>query len=227
MTNSNGRKVCGSTETLSGEPCQRPAGWGTDHNGEGRCDDHPGRGAPENNQNAVGNDGGAPENNQNAADTHVGSDPVKLFEYMKKKDPSAAEWVVSKLMGYAENAGFAVFEIDVREQGYDADDFDEVQAALTSEGDDLLYSCVKDYIRWKGTKRQFKEGLTVLREQETDFGIIEVEEGHPVNLELDRLDRSTLKQRKTLGVYNDPESQKADAAQNIAKLWADDLKDND
>lgn len=58
MANDDEKNVCGSTETKSGEPCQRPAGWGTSHNGEGRCDDHPGRGAPEGNDNAVGNEGG-------------------------------------------------------------------------------------------------------------------------------------------------------------------------
>lgn len=33
--------VCGA-KNRSGEPCQRPAGWGTDHVGEGRCKLHGG-----------------------------------------------------------------------------------------------------------------------------------------------------------------------------------------
>jgi uncharacterized protein YjcR len=38
----------------SGEPCAQPAGWGTDHLGEGRCKLHGGlAGPPEDNKNAV------------------------------------------------------------------------------------------------------------------------------------------------------------------------------
>ncbi|MEF8887327.1 MAG: HGGxSTG domain-containing protein [Haloarculaceae archaeon] len=40
--------ICGAT-TRDGDPCKRPAGWGTDHVGEGRCKQHggaEGSGAP-------------------------------------------------------------------------------------------------------------------------------------------------------------------------------------
>lgn len=37
--------ICGSTDTNSGEPCQRPAGWGTDSD-IGPCKQHPSRGRP-------------------------------------------------------------------------------------------------------------------------------------------------------------------------------------
>lgn len=45
---------CGA-ETRSGDPCKHPAGWGTDHRGEGRCKHHGGAssGAPSRNKNAV------------------------------------------------------------------------------------------------------------------------------------------------------------------------------
>ena len=48
------RKVCGAP-TRSGEPCKRPAGYATDHPGEGRCKYHPGGrpGAPKGNKNAL------------------------------------------------------------------------------------------------------------------------------------------------------------------------------
>lgn len=48
--------VCGATKRDgSGEKCQLPAGWGTDHTGEGKCKLHGGAssGAPEGNDNAV------------------------------------------------------------------------------------------------------------------------------------------------------------------------------
>lgn len=161
-------------------------------------------------------DVGAPEGNQNHIDTGLGSDPANLFEWLKEKEPDAAAWVVAKLMSYAEQVNFEVFEIDVRDT--DPHDFDEIEAGLTAKGDDLLYTTVKDYAKWQGTKRQLEEGFTRMREQETEFGIIEVEDANPVNLELDRVDRTTLKQRKTLDVYDGPESRKADALEGGLEL---------
>jgi uncharacterized protein YjcR len=44
---------CGA-ETRKGHPCRQPAGWGTDHPGEGRCKHHGGAGGGEpGNKNAV------------------------------------------------------------------------------------------------------------------------------------------------------------------------------
>lgn len=34
---------CGATARSTGKPCQRPAGWGTDHPGQGRCKLHGGK----------------------------------------------------------------------------------------------------------------------------------------------------------------------------------------
>lgn len=36
------KKVCGARKKSDGKPCQRPAGWGTSHVGEGRCKLHGG-----------------------------------------------------------------------------------------------------------------------------------------------------------------------------------------
>ena len=48
MTNQPKRKYegvkCGATGRQSGQPCKRPAGWGTDHPGAGRCKLHGGVG---------------------------------------------------------------------------------------------------------------------------------------------------------------------------------------
>lgn len=48
------KNVCGA-KTRAGTPCQRPAGWGTDHVGIGRCKLHGGKstGPPKKNKNAV------------------------------------------------------------------------------------------------------------------------------------------------------------------------------
>ncbi|MFP4017191.1 MAG: HGGxSTG domain-containing protein [Halanaerobiales bacterium] len=46
---------CGAKAKSTGEPCKLPAGYGTDHLGEGRCKYHGGKskGPPEKNKNAV------------------------------------------------------------------------------------------------------------------------------------------------------------------------------
>jgi hypothetical protein len=35
--------ACGALAPTTGRPCQLPAGWGTEHVGDGRCRRHPGR----------------------------------------------------------------------------------------------------------------------------------------------------------------------------------------
>lgn len=51
-------ETCGA-ETRDGSPCARPAGWGTDHVGEGRCKQH-------------GGNAGAPEGQANGNADHLG-----------------------------------------------------------------------------------------------------------------------------------------------------------
>lgn len=57
--------------------CELPAGWGTDHVGEGRCKLH-------------GGNAGAPANNQNAATHSLNSDP---HHYYQSLPPEEKEWV--------------------------------------------------------------------------------------------------------------------------------------
>lgn len=42
MSSSNGSGLCGAMARSTGNPCTQPAGWGTDHVGEGRCRFHGG-----------------------------------------------------------------------------------------------------------------------------------------------------------------------------------------
>lgn len=54
--------ICGA-KTRNGEPCKRPAGWGTSHTGEGRCKQHGGKDRDK---------GGAPEGEANGQYEHGG-----------------------------------------------------------------------------------------------------------------------------------------------------------
>lgn len=50
--NGHDKRVCGARRRRDGEPCQRPAGWGTDHPGIGRCKLHGGS-TPDHKQAAI------------------------------------------------------------------------------------------------------------------------------------------------------------------------------
>lgn len=70
---------------------------------------NPGGGAPEGNQNAVGNDGGAPEGNRNAVKHGGWSDPLKHYERLKDgtlaDDPfKAREWIDRHVAEYVQDS---------------------------------------------------------------------------------------------------------------------------
>lgn len=66
--------ICGAQAKSTGEPCQRPAGWGTD-NSSGRCKFHGGS-SPGGQE---GNDGGAPEDNTNSVSHGAYADQSNLY----------------------------------------------------------------------------------------------------------------------------------------------------
>ncbi|WP_277543239.1 hypothetical protein [Haloarcula laminariae] len=62
----------------NGDPCKLPAGWGTDHTGDGRCKLH-------------GGNAGAPSNNQNAAKHSLNSDPHYYYESLSREEKQLIE----------------------------------------------------------------------------------------------------------------------------------------
>ncbi|USZ69410.1 hypothetical protein NGM10_06655 [Halorussus salilacus] len=68
--------ICGATNR-HGEPCQQPAGWGTDHVGKGRCKLH-------------GGNAGAPADNQNASKHGLNAD---LHHYYRDLPPEQKEFI--------------------------------------------------------------------------------------------------------------------------------------
>lgn len=70
--------TCGRTKRDgSGDSCKRPAGWGTDHPGEGACKLH-------------GGNAGAPEGNNNAETHALHADP---YNYYASLDPEQKELI--------------------------------------------------------------------------------------------------------------------------------------
>jgi len=73
--------ICGATKRDgSGDCCEQPAGWGTNHVGEGRCKLHGGK-------------AGAPNSNQNAAKHALNSDPHHYFQSLSVEEKEFIEQV--------------------------------------------------------------------------------------------------------------------------------------
>jgi len=142
---------------------------------------------------------GAPEGNQNAMKTGIHSDPVNLFDWLAEHDEAALAYILGKLHDYATRAPETVFTADVE----DAQSFDEVETKLTAYGHDLLFTCIRDYARWRGQKQQLQEGLVTTQTRSSEHGTYEVDEANPVNLELDRMDKTSMRQKDSLGVMPD------------------------
>ena len=82
------KKYCGA-KTRAGTPCRRPAGWGTDHVGEGRCKLHGGRST-----------GAPPEKmkgNQNAKkhgffSKYIPQETLEIMGMVEEKSPADLIW---------------------------------------------------------------------------------------------------------------------------------------
>lgn len=78
------KKYCGA-KTRAGTPCRRPAGWGTDHVGEGRCKLHGGKST------------GAPKGNQNAKkhgffSKYIPQETLEIMGMLEEKSPADLIW---------------------------------------------------------------------------------------------------------------------------------------
>lgn len=201
---------CTATAKHSEERCKRAAIG--DH---GKCGYHGGK-TPTKDENP---DVGASEGDLRALKTGLHADPVNLFNWLLETDRDAAVWVLNKLHSYSQQAPRAVYEADVRPA--EVDSYDDVTLTLTAYGDDVLLMCIRDYARWRGTRRQLKEGLLKSQEAATDDGTVWLEDSNPVNLDLDRMDKTTIRQKDKLGLLPSPSKEAADAQKDLAQILAD------
>lgn len=147
---------------------------------------------------------GPPKNNKNAMKHGLRADPVGLFDWLVENEPTAAEWIVSKLVNYSYDAPQPVFETDFSPPEAEEAEADDVAMRLTAYGDDILQMCVRDWSRWKASKIQAKEGIIKEQMQRTTDGdLVEVEDSNPVNLDLDRMDRTISRIKKDYGLTPD------------------------
>jgi hypothetical protein len=155
----------------------------------------------------------------NATKTGLEADPVNLFDYLAEHDEVALAYIIGKLHDYAERAPEAVFVADVT----DAESFEDIETSLTAYGDDVLFMCIRDYARKRAQKRQLEQGLVTEQTRSGESGTYTVEEENPVNLGLDRMDKTTMRQKDKLGLLPSPEAKQADAMNDLAAMWEQDL----
>jgi hypothetical protein len=156
------------------------------------------------------------EGNQRAMKTGLHSDPVNLFNWLAENDEAALAYILGKLHDYSERAPEPVYEANVE----DADSFEEVETSLTAYGDDVLFMCIRDYARKKAQKRQLEEGLITQQKKAAGEGVMYVKDSNPVNLDLDRMDKTTMRQKDKLGLLPSPEKEMADAASDMGEKVA-------
>lgn len=232
---------CGWKDTTTGEPCQNTVANPEDychlHGPEGEIpEDHgaptgnsggvAGQSGPPGNDNAVGNPGGSPpEGNMNALRSGIHADPVNLFDWLLEEDRDAAVWILNKLYSYSQDAPKPVYEATFTPD--DVNSFEDAQMNLTAYGDDVLLMCIRDYARWRATKQQLQEGIIKDQLKATKEGAVNIEDSNPVNLDLDRMDKTTIRQKDKLGLLPSPANKEAEAKKDLGQLAREALEPQD
>lgn len=188
-------EICGATAKSTGEPCQRPAGWGTDSS-EGRCKFH-GGGTPTKEENP---DQGAPEANQNAQ-TH------SLYSLPEHLKANFTEQQQDRYTAYFE----ALCTRYQQRHGQEPDAFAKDRISRTA------IECVKEriadeYLSNHNNGNLLVDDYTIGFDQET-MQEVTVAEPNKILGELTALKRETRLTLKDMGLLRDPESQKAEAAE--------------
>lgn len=159
---------------------------------------------------------GKKKSRMNSLETGLHADPVGLFDWLVSEEPEATAWILNKLYDYSQRAPEAVYSADFDEESVES--FDDVEVHLTSYGDDLMHMCIRDYARWRAAKRQLEEGIISEQEELTEHGVWTTEDSNPVNLDLDRMDTTVIRQKDKLGVMPSPEKKQAAASEELATV---------
>lgn len=182
--------ICGRSGKEHGtDECQLPAGWGTDHAGEGACKHHGG------NSGGARDGAGAPENNGNAETHGMRSDAEKWFERHREEVGQEVRETVATAVEYAPFSWHNTLKMKKL-----------VSAAVNEE--QIRYG--DGYIDDEGIVVKQTKGVN-------EYGdAIEDDAENPVFLTKDRLQRTSLRILKDLGYLDDPDTQQADATGEFA-----------
>jgi hypothetical protein len=179
--------VCGATTNDDGE-CQLPAGWGTDHTGEGRCKLHGGAGG-------TNADGSSHENNGNAETHGLTADGEKWFERHRDEVGDDVRLTVAGWM---------------REAPFGWDNYGNVQLLVDAAINECQIRQGDEYIREEGIVIESFDHIA-----EDGREVWETKE-NPALKPKSRLQRDTVRILEKLGILDDPETQNAKSRRELA-----------
>jgi len=166
--------------------------------GSNRCRHHGGKST------GPKTDEGKKASRMNGVTHGLRSDPVNLLESIRKEDEHAYAWIQDKFESYLEVAPF--------ERG-------------SAHADQLLQICVREFTIWKASGIQVDKGVITKQKKAAGDAIFKVDVDNPANKALDRMERTVVKRLDKLGVMPSPEAQKAEAQEDLASLWASELRE--
>jgi len=196
--------ICGATAKSTGEPCQRPAGWGTDSS-EGRCKFHGGS-TPSKDENP---DVGAEEGNGNATTHNAHRKP----EFLKSDIVDTRH---EDTYTAAHEALCSRYErVHGREPDY----------ALKKDLEEVALAYVKRDLIDVYARENAADGSPLVEEQV----IGQDEQDRPVRVKQTNklqslwsdLRRETRLLLKDMGLYESPEKKQADAVENLATVLSE------
>lgn len=167
--------------------------------------------------------GGAPEGNHNAMKDGLQADPTNLFGWLWENEEHGANWVIDKLLLWQERASYDLFITGT----IDMENSEKFEKNLTAMGDEVLTTVIRDYQKRKGEKKQMVDGLTTTQYVFNGEDWVEQEEENPINLPLDRLDRTSLRHKKALGLLDTPEEQQAQSTDKFAEAMKELAEEQD
>jgi len=191
-------------QNRDGEPCGLPAGWGTDHPGEGRCKHHGGSASG-----GAREGSGAPEGNGNAQKHALHADRGLLYDRLSDdRQQLVDEWEAALIERYQDFHGRDPDRADVED----------------------LFELAVGYAQRRIARAWLAENaedeLDVLTEE---MVVGQREDGSPITVEvpsnmLDAINQNRREDRltrKDKGLERDPDTEQAEATRTLAEVLND------
>lgn len=129
-----------------------------------------------------GAEAGPPTGNQNASRHGLYSDPANLLDDLAANDPEGYDWVLKKYDSYLDSAPFA--------DG-------------SAKADQLKQVCAQEFVIWRAVAMQIHDGVVIETNEPDGTAYGDTLKEHPVNLPLDRMQRTVSNRLADLGVLDD------------------------
>lgn len=191
----------------SGDECQLPAGWGTDHPGEGACKHHGGAGG-------TNADGSSHAGNQNARTHGLHATPEYLLDDLDEHHRDTYHAMFEALCTRYEDIHGRPPDFAAKKR------LSRVSVEIVKE--DL----VDEYLRDQADDHPLVEEQVIDVDPETGAPI-RVERPNKLLPQLTQLKRETRLTLKDMGLLHDPESEAADAQANFFVHLAEAINGSD